>query len=131
MTTIEHLIENAIFAQGNLTYEEWRLLEDRKGNSENLSDNELNMIWQCATYVIYTIFRSPMRFREYLNERDNQYNKDYYHGYHNAVKAMINFITNFSQIMLYEPASFKEMTSLYSNLEEKGGYKFEGEEDDG
>ena len=73
MTKIEHLIENAIFAQGrdNIHYiDDWVEREKSKGNTEFISKTELSDIWTCAYYVIYSLFEGPKGFQKYLRYRD-------------------------------------------------------------
>ena len=65
MTYVEHMIENAIFSLGikNSSEEEWVEMEQQLNNKyAELSDDELDLIWEAAKYVVYTLFGSQKLF---------------------------------------------------------------------
>ena len=84
MTTVEHLIENAIYAQGkdNETFEEWLAGECKRGNSAMVTYNELRIIWTCATYVIWTLFGNAKEFKHYINWKNSEFNSTNLTGFY-------------------------------------------------
>ena len=69
MTTKEHLIENAIFgmARGE-SFLHWVHWERTQGNligdMYEFNMHDLELIWDCAYYVIYTLYSGPGDFKE-------------------------------------------------------------------
>lgn len=120
MTTVEHLIENAIYAQGKYNFEEWLAKECRKGNSAMVTYNELRIIWTCASYVVWTLFGNAEEFKDYINWK-NSYNseiftKDYYRGFNNGIKTVLNHIFDYFSCKKH---SFRELDELVRRLKFK------------
>ena len=70
MTTKEHLIENAIFSMAdNKTFEEWIDREKNYGNlysgMKEYNMHDLELIWDCAYYVVYTLYCGQEDFKEH------------------------------------------------------------------
>ena len=82
MTTIEHLIENAIYAQGkyNKTFEQWLVEERKRGNFALVTYNELKIIWTCAAYVVWILFDNAERFKDYINWKNSKTNLTGYYS---------------------------------------------------
>ena len=68
MTKKEHLIENAIFSMANnKTFDNWISREKEHGNLIDMGEynmHDLQLIWDCAYYVVYTLYCGPEDFRE-------------------------------------------------------------------
>lgn len=67
MTIKEHLIENAIFGMATgKEFLSWVHQERAYGNliddADEFNLHDLELIWDCAYYVVYTLFEGPADF---------------------------------------------------------------------
>jgi len=57
MSNTEHLFENALHSLWrNESKEEWRKWEDKRHNTDYVSEETIDAIWEAAVYVVYTLF---------------------------------------------------------------------------
>jgi len=56
MSNTEHLFENALHCLWrNESKEEWREWEDKRHNTDYVSEETIDAIWEAAVYVVYTL----------------------------------------------------------------------------